>query len=88
MLTAWLLNYGLVQLGQAPWVYCLGLKVAPLFAGYVQIVGLAVMVYFAWSVWRGGFLKAVWAGLVTFVVLGLPVFLTTLWGLGAEGRCG
>lgn len=88
MLLLFLANYGAVQLGFKPFAYCWGLSLAPLFQGYWQIVGVAVLCYFAWVTWRRGILGAIPAGLLVVLVFGAGAFLTTLFGLGAVDRCG
>ncbi len=87
VLTLWLVNYGLVQLGQAPWVYCVAMMAAPWFEGYMQAVRLILLVWFVYSVWRRGLFGGIFAGAVIVAVYGLPVFMATLWGLGAEALC-
>jgi len=87
LFTIYLLNYGFVQMGWAPWAYCLGLKIAPVFAGWYQFAVVAVIGYFAYSVIRNGIVGALWAALLVMLVMGFPVYLTTLFGLGAEARC-
>ncbi len=86
--TLWLVNYGLVQLGQAPWAYCVALMAAPWFEGYLQAVRLILLAWFVYCIWRRGLWGGIMAGAVIVAVYGLPVFMATLWGLGAEARCG
>ena len=83
-----LANYGMAQMGFKPYAYCWGRHLAPMFQGYWQIVGVAVLCYFAWATWKRGIVGAIPAGLLVVLVFGAGAFLTTLFGLGVEARCG
>lgn len=86
-LLIYLLNYGAVQMGWRPFAYCWGRHVVVLFEGYWQIAGVAVLCYFVLEVWRKGIIGGILAGLLVVLVFGAGTFLTTIFGLGVEGRC-
>jgi hypothetical protein len=86
--TIYLLNYGAVQIGFRPFAYCWGRHLVPLFEGYWQLVGLAVLCYFLWAVWQRGIMGGILAGGLVVLVFGAGTFLTTIFGLGVVERCG
>jgi hypothetical protein len=86
--TIYLLNYAAVQLGFAPFAYCVGKSVASAFAGLWQMVTLVVMIYVVIKLIRNGLEGGLLAVIIALAVFGLPLYLTTAFGLGAEGRCG
>ena len=88
MLLVYLLNYAAAQLGFKPYAYCWGRNLAPLVEGYWQIVVLAVLCYFVWLVIRRGVLWAIPGSFLVLLVFGAGTFLTTIFGLGVEARCG
>jgi hypothetical protein len=83
----YLLNYGFVQLGWAPFLWCFLRHFGVALQGWYEVATLLAMGWFALVVYRQGVGGALWAMWPVALIFGLPVFAETLLGLGASDRC-
>jgi hypothetical protein len=87
LLLLYLGNYGAVQLGWPPYVWCWGLHLVPFVEGWYQMVILVVLAWFAFVVFRRGVVAALWPSFVVVMVFSAPVVLEVVLGLGVGARC-
>jgi hypothetical protein len=86
-LLLYLVNYGLVQMGFAPVLWCALRHTGAALQGWYQVATLLALVWFVVVVVKQGIGGALWAMWPVVLIFGLPVFAESLIGLGASDRC-